>query len=51
MSNKHTIEERAGMIMACVSMIGIATKGDFMDVLKYIIDNEEKYFIKKDSAK
>ena len=49
MSKEHTIEEKANMVMACVSMLGVANKGEFLDVLKYIIANDDKFFIKKET--
>lgn len=39
-----TVKEKAGMVMACVSMLGVETKGEFMDILQFILNNESDYF-------
>lgn len=44
MSSKYTRKEYAGMLIATASMIGLNTKGEFFDTIKYIIANEGDFF-------
>ena len=42
--SKKNQKDMASMLMACASMIGVETRGDFFDLIKYVIANEKEFF-------